>query len=497
MIKRYFIYGIIFLVPRLIRMLYHKVWLEDTMYLYAGFAIKNGLVPYRDFAHFHPPLLEFILSIFYRIFGTTYLTAEILTQSIVFIITFLIFIIGRRIKDEKTGLFAGLIFANSSLVFRYHIFGREIFTLFFAAIIIYMIIKWHELNFIKIIIISLLFVAGALCKFNMGVTFVAVIIYLVIIKISIKNTLSLVLITSGLFAVIFAIFYLLIGFQVFVQVFMVHFVKGTSFPSLLHALLFPTKILDITLAFGISGLFFLFLDRPKKVWLLFVIYLACYIIFLVFLNPTAWPHNYIDTLLPLSLLGGLFVAGQYKEIEQIIAAIKLKTLIKICLPLTIFIILILFFIPIKNLNWVFGSSYGFGYLLKKDISEVAKIVKENTTPDDLLILPSYLAVESQRRDMVSELKTLPILNWVEKKIKVNGLFFTLGSIRDIHFKEAVRIYQNECKIEAMPYILEGKIKMIVQDIFVEDKDFSLSPTFLVENNYRLIFKNRIFMVFSR
>ncbi|MFC2174046.1 glycosyltransferase family 39 protein [Acidobacteriota bacterium] len=121
--------GALSIVPRIVRMLYRDAWFEDTAYLYHAYLLSVGKAPFLDMLTLHPPLLEFVLSRFYLIFGVSYRTAELLTAFALAGASVLIY----RILSVRTGRFTSalalLVFGLHPLFFRYHIFEREVFVL--------------------------------------------------------------------------------------------------------------------------------------------------------------------------------------------------------------------------------------------------------------------------------------------------------------------------------------------------------------------------------
>lgn len=62
---------VILLIPRVLRMLYPEVWVEDDFYLEAAWLMSVGMRPYLDFVHPHMPLLEWIAAGYLKLFGAS------------------------------------------------------------------------------------------------------------------------------------------------------------------------------------------------------------------------------------------------------------------------------------------------------------------------------------------------------------------------------------------------------------------------------------------
>ncbi len=121
--------ALVLLVPRIARLVYPQVWIEDESYLNVALALSRGERPYLDVPLQHFPVLDWLLSVAFRVFGASIMTAEVLTLLAAFVSSLLLFRIGRRLASASTGVSAALIFGCSSLLFRYHVFDRELFLL--------------------------------------------------------------------------------------------------------------------------------------------------------------------------------------------------------------------------------------------------------------------------------------------------------------------------------------------------------------------------------
>src|SRR5260370_35108829 len=75
---------VVLLVPRVVRMLYPEVWVEDDFYLESAWLVSVGMRPYLDFVHPHMPLLEGLAGCYLKLFDTRHLSIEILNERAVF-----------------------------------------------------------------------------------------------------------------------------------------------------------------------------------------------------------------------------------------------------------------------------------------------------------------------------------------------------------------------------------------------------------------------------
>jgi len=120
--------GLILLAaPRIVRMAYPQIWIEDESYLNGAFMLARGFLPYRDFPLPHFPALEGLLAAVFLVAPISIRSAEVFTQLAAFLGSVLVYVLGRRLGDSLAGAAAALVFATSALLFRYHVFEREVF----------------------------------------------------------------------------------------------------------------------------------------------------------------------------------------------------------------------------------------------------------------------------------------------------------------------------------------------------------------------------------
>ena len=107
-------------------MLYPEIWVEDDFYLESAWLVSVGMRPYLDFVQPHMPLLEWIAAGYLKLFGASYLSIEFLNEAAIFATSLLTYALARRIGGRPAAICASILYAYSSLVFRYHAYEREI-----------------------------------------------------------------------------------------------------------------------------------------------------------------------------------------------------------------------------------------------------------------------------------------------------------------------------------------------------------------------------------
>lgn len=292
--------GVVFLLPRVIRMWHPDVWLEDPFYLYAAAQINEGFLPFRDYGHTQLPGAEYALAFFYRIFGASMRVAEAVTQASVYATTWLVFFAGEKLRNRATGIGAAVVFSCSSLLFRYHVYEREIFILLLLAVIFHLFLKWDRLDWRRAVIAGGLLGLCVFFKMTAVVSVAASVLFVWAAKKDFSGAVKLAVSAGGWTVLVFGFSCSAAPEQFFNQCILYHFVKGDTFSSKLDMLVFPAYCLDITLALGVVGLPFWKRSLLPGMWFPVFLLLAEWIFF-AFVSPNAWPHNYIMWLFCLSL----------------------------------------------------------------------------------------------------------------------------------------------------------------------------------------------------
>ncbi|MDO8804758.1 MAG: hypothetical protein Q7R35_10005, partial [Elusimicrobiota bacterium] len=177
-----------------------------------------------------------------------------------------------------------------------------------------------------------------------------------------------------------------------------------------------------------------------------------------------WPHNLISFLLFFSLSGGVFLFALYE-----MSWTRRKFLAPASLAAAA-LLLLATAVPLKNSNWVMGSAYGFGYISRKDVSEISAFIRSNTASTDLLLLPQHIAVESGRETVLSESMDTPgLIRWVEEKRKSKaGLKEIIGMAK---FRTYTQMTQEASELgwsSAASLLRQRKIKYVVLTVVPAD-----------------------------
>jgi hypothetical protein len=392
-------------VPRIVRLAHPQVWIEDDSYLTGALMLSHGFLPYRDFPLPHYPALEALLASVFHLAHASIRTAEVTTQIAAFAGSLLVFALGKRLDGVLTGAMAAIIFAMSGLLFRYHVFEREVFVVVPVLAAVWMASRLAALagsgtGRRTFAIGTLLFVALTI-KLTAVAGLVAVALQLWHqrgIRAAAQATGCAVALLVALTIALVAAF----GADFVVQVFLFR-AAHAAFPSLSVKLTEMRLTMDISLALGLAGLAFtIWTDRTQK-WLGPMLQLTVGFVVLVLLNPTYWPHTGIELLPWLSLASGFLVASAVRAVRStsVVAGAHVQPA-KAFVCALMAVLLLVFVAPVYNLNWEAGddSMYGFGYRDRSELEAVGAYVRAHTDAQALVATPPIIAFVADRREAV-------------------------------------------------------------------------------------------------
>lgn len=389
-------------MPRLVRIASHQVWIEDESYLNGAFVLARGFLPYRDFPLPHFPALEALLASVFLVAPISIRTAEILTQLAAFAGSILVFALGRRLGDTLTGAAAAVVFATSALLFRYHVFEREVFVIVpvLAAVLLASRPDQGARADRPALAAGLLLFLALAIKLTAVAALGAAALQLE--REGRRRSAVIVVCTAlGLVGLATAALTLAFGMPFIVQVFLFRAVHA-SFPSLGVKLDEMRYTMDVSLALGLSGTALMFWNGEARRWFGVLVQLLCGFVFLVLLNPTYWAHTGIELLPWLSLAAGYLVAAVLRALEPARKRRRRAGRGAAFVAAAVAILLLVFVAPIRNLNWEAGddSVYGFGYRDRTELDAVAQFVRSHSSPDALVATPSIIAFAANRRQVV-------------------------------------------------------------------------------------------------
>ena len=375
-------------IPRIFRILYPAVWVEDDLLLQSAFAVSKGLRPYLDFDHAQLPLLEWCAGLYIRAAGASHLAMEILNGAAIYATSVLVFLAGRRAIGVRGATAASLLYACHSLVFRYHVWAREFFVsaLVLGALLVLGRPRTAGLTWRVVVGAAALLCAACTIKLTAGVALAAVCLYVALGLRAPLRAAALGLATATGLAAFVAICYSRYGEPFLFQAFFFHFLKGVDVnagPSYLASLL------DVLGPLSLLGLWYV--ARPER-WNhalgLAGAVLVAYLLFFTVFSPTAWGHNYLEAWPFVCLLAG----GGVSWLADSWRASWLRT----AAGAAVVVACLVWITPFANESESRGAVYGFGFIPRQELSALATALRDGTGRDDQVIAPSFIAFEANR-----------------------------------------------------------------------------------------------------
>ncbi len=479
--------------PRIIRLAHPQVWIEDESYLSGSWMLARGFLPYRDFPLPHFPLLEAMLAAVFHLAGASIRTAEVFTQTAAFAGSLLVLALGRRLDGMFSGVAAALVFSTSALLFRYHLFEREVFVvvpvLAAALLTSRQIGDRHESPTRAVTIGLLLFVALAI-KLTAIAALAAVALQLRIEgrRRSAAIVLACALGAIGAFAVILAVAF---GTNFIVQVFVFRAVHA-AFPSLGVKLEELRLTMDVSVAAGAAGIVLMLWTGRARHWMMILLQLGSGFVVLVLLNPTYWAHTGIELLPWLSLAAGFLVARAVPALVPGVRGDLSSPRAPAIVCAFIAVVLVTFVAPIENLNWQAGdgSPYGFGYRDRAELETVGRYVREHSAPGDAVVTPPIIAFVADRRELVPYLELAGLVDDLQETVHSRGYFAALGDshLRYDSFWEGVDASRAREAPRIETAIRQRRVPVVINDSPDDLMPFPLvdvRPATLVDSAYSL------------
>ena len=482
---------VVLLIPRILRILYPEIWVEDDFYLESAWLVSVGMRPYLDFVQPHMPLLEWIAAGYLKLFGASYLSIEILNETAIFATSILTYSLARRVAGRPTAA-ASILYAYSSLVFRYHAYERECFVapLLILAAIVTLDDTMPAMR--QAVFIALIFFVACAIKLTAVIPFPLMLLFIAVAY----RRIAAAMVSGATLAVALAAFsamlYRLYGNEFILQTFVFHFLKGRDLS--LDTALFPRMLLDLIVPLFVLGCWRILADRifDRGVILVLAIVAAEYAFYGV-LSPTVWGHNYLEPLPFIAIIAGIG-ANALAQAARTLAqrwqfAAGGVALLAICL---------LWLAPIINENWLHGAVYGFGFVPRAEISQLADALRAASKPDDDVIAPSFICFEADRRELIRYPETYGVYREAKAEYQRDGFFAARRQMGTADFFQLISDTRHYWTDQMRDAIASGKVSVVISDSPIQLLPLVLVPEdFLSSNGFRPALTTDHFVLWTR
>ncbi len=489
---------IICAIPRLVRLFYPAIWVEDDFYLEAAWLVSAGMRPYLDFVHPHFPLLEFLSAGYLKIFGASHFSIEILNEAAIYITSLLTFKLAARITTRRAAISAAILYATSSLVFRYHVYERECFIA--PLVVAAALLALDEEPGIAWIAIAL--TAACLIKLTSFIEVGVIVAFTGMVQRRWRDAITVAIAVGVAMIIATRICYLMYGREFLFQTFIFHFMKGRT--DFLSVMTYPLAILDLQLPLFVIGCVAVRREvRANSAMLLILGVVAAEYLFFGILSPTSWGHNYLEALPFITIIGGIGVDWMIAQVQ--VASKDSHTWRRLAGCTAFIIISILWISPIENENWMQGSAYGFGFVPREEVSRIGAALHDASRPDEDVLAPSFIAFQANRREMIRFPETYGVLREAELEYERDGFAAARAHLGHENFFQLIAETSHYWRDPIIKSIQDGKLNVIIPDSPIQLLPLVLPPVLLpadfpqvlVDNGFRPTAQTEHYILWQR
>jgi Dolichyl-phosphate-mannose-protein mannosyltransferase len=423
------------MLPRIIRMGYPSVQIEDPNYIYGAYLMTLGQQPFLDFAQPNPPFLEGILAGLYLLFGVSHRVPEAVTALAYILTAILIARIGTRWFSRSAGRWAAGLYSIHFLLFRYHLFEREVFATLAAAAALDLLMRKSRPVTLAVMA-GVVFGVGFACKQTALIPFLAVCAILFVFHRKIRSALGFFAGFTGCVLVQTGLYSLMYGGQFLRQTFWFHFIKGSVAPWQIKA--------GWTLA-GLGylvpllcGAVFLFRKKLNSPEWIPAAMISADIVFFWFVSGAFWPHYLLSTLLPLALLSG-WAVDTWIGSDHVYSVVRKR--LSLAGAALVFAVMLLVQ-PASLIGKGAADNYGFSGTPREDVAECAATIRQHTASSDLVISDPFIALESHREKVVKFKDNWGLILWMNEMIESGKYREGLKNLGQSSFADVRKTSQN-------------------------------------------------------
>ena len=481
-----FVVLVILALPRILRLVFPQIWLEQNYFIYIVHQLASGHIPYKEVMISYPAIPEIIYAFANFFFQNTLWVSRLLNEFTIFILSLFIFIYVKRQFSWTTGLASSLVFSFNSLVFRYDLFAREFMecALIFGSVLLLQ--KRDHSNIYQIISAGCLLGLAFLCKQTAIISSAALIIFLLMSGLNFKSV-AILIISFLIFALSgMGIFYWAYGIDFYLQAILFHIAVGGSGSDVFSQAILIGRCMDMALTLGIMGaITYVFVNRNPHQMKLPFLQLIFITFFYLAISGKFWPANGIEILVWISIPAGWFLICTIQWINKNFQVGFKRADISIAIfGLIIFIVLSVWIFPLKNQNSLYGMFYGFGNLSIDSFNRVVDEVKRRTQPDDICVLNPAVAALADRQDSFFYRENYGLMQTIKNKYKTEGARAAIRIGADKHYLTLIR---ELAVLWLKPFINlaeQKKVRCVVPDIW-----FPLSGKDLQKLGFKQVLKS--------
>jgi hypothetical protein len=483
---------VVLAAPRVLRMLYPEVWVEDDFYLESAWLVSVGMRPYLDFIQPHMPLLEWIAAGYLKLFGASHLSIEFLNEAAIFATSLLTYALARRVAGRPAAIAASILYAYGSLVFRYHVYERESFVAPLLILGALVTLDDAMAPIRQAAILAGIFFFACAIKLTAVIAFPVMLVFLAVAYRRIAGAFASGVIFTLALAAFSAILYRLYGGEFIFQTFVFHFLKGRDTAGDIAT--YPRMILDLLVPLFVLGCWRIYAERLLSRGMLLVLAIAAaeYAFYGV-LSPTAWGHNYLEPIPFIAIVAGV---GMIALVEAVRTRPQQWNLL--AGGAALIVISMVWIAPLINENWLHGAVYGFGFVPRAEISQLADALRAASKPDDDVIAPSFVCFEAGRRELIRYPETYGVYREAKVEYDRDGFFAARRRLGAADFFQLISDTRHFWTEQMRDAIASGKVSAVISDSPIQLLPLVLVPEdFLTSNGFRPTLTTDHFTLWTR
>lgn len=161
---------------------------DEGTYLMMARLINHGYLPYRDVFAVHPPLYYYLLALWLRIFGDSYITGRLLSVTLGLISLIVAYFTGKELRDWRLGAaFASLLALDPLMIYMNSRVFHETVIELFTLLALYFFVRYFKTGNLRYAYISLFWAGlGSTAKFTI-IPFLIALYLTIILSLSVRS----------------------------------------------------------------------------------------------------------------------------------------------------------------------------------------------------------------------------------------------------------------------------------------------------------------------
>ncbi|MDO8431783.1 MAG: hypothetical protein Q7S58_05165, partial [Candidatus Binatus sp.] len=218
------------------------------------------------------------------------------------------------------------------------------------------------------------------------------------------------------------------------------------------------------------------------------------------LSPTAWGHNFLEMMPFVAIVAGIGAMRMIDAIRHLITAEQHRRSDWIALGggASLIIVCLAWATPLINQSWLHGSVYGFGFIPKAEISQLAAAIRKFSGPGDDVIAPSFLCFEANRPELIRFPETYGVYREARDEFHRDGFFAARRRLGSANFFSLIADTSHFWSDEMRVAIVAGKVPVVINDSPIQLLPLvSIPEQFLAANGYQMMLVTDHYRVWRR